>query len=175
MVPDAPINLGNLVAITLDDRIGLSWDDGLSNGGTSIIDYQVYFDDGLGTGVFIELASALTERKYTASGLYSGLLYTFRIKARNSVGYSDLSAHITILAAQVPDIPLQPTTEISDKFNVKILWSAPYSGGTSITGYKILIRTADVSVYALIEECNGFDLTILANTQCTVAITTLKA
>ena len=99
MVPDAPINFGNLVEITLDDRIGLSWDDGLSNGGTSIIDYQVFFDDGLGTGVFIELASALTERKYTASGLYSGLLYTFRIKARNSVGYSDLSAPITILAA----------------------------------------------------------------------------
>jgi hypothetical protein len=39
VVPDAPISLANLVAITLDDRIGLSWDDGLSNGGTSIIDY----------------------------------------------------------------------------------------------------------------------------------------
>jgi len=72
-------------------------------------------------------------------------------------------------------MPQQPTTEISEKFNVKIVWSAPYTGGTPITGYKIWIRTADVSVYELSEECNSLDLTILANIQCTVAITTLKA
>jgi hypothetical protein len=34
LVPDPPINLANVVSITLDDRIGLSWDDGLSFGGT---------------------------------------------------------------------------------------------------------------------------------------------
>lgn len=44
LVPDAPITLANVLSITLDDRIGLSWNDGLSNGGTSIIDYEVWYD-----------------------------------------------------------------------------------------------------------------------------------
>jgi hypothetical protein len=29
LVPDAPINLANILSITLDDRIGFDWDDGL--------------------------------------------------------------------------------------------------------------------------------------------------
>jgi hypothetical protein len=34
LVPDAPVLLENVLSITLDDRIGLVWYDGLSNGGT---------------------------------------------------------------------------------------------------------------------------------------------
>jgi hypothetical protein len=34
LVPDAPVLLENVLSITLDDRIGLVWQDGLSNGGT---------------------------------------------------------------------------------------------------------------------------------------------
>jgi hypothetical protein len=49
LVPDAPINLANVLEITKDDRIGFIWEDGHSNGGNSIIDYQVWYDQGLGT------------------------------------------------------------------------------------------------------------------------------
>lgn len=34
LVPDAPVLLENVLSITLDDRIGLVWFDGESNGGT---------------------------------------------------------------------------------------------------------------------------------------------
>lgn len=44
LVPDPPINLANDMDITLDDRIGITWDDGHSNGGNSIIDYQIWYD-----------------------------------------------------------------------------------------------------------------------------------
>ena len=59
----------------------------------------MWYDDGVGTGVYIELVSALTEREYTATGLYSGVTYSFKVKARNSVGYSELSNAFEIIAA----------------------------------------------------------------------------
>lgn len=45
------------------------------------------------------LISGLTTRSYTATGLYSGTEYNFKAKARNSVGYSELSAAVVIVAA----------------------------------------------------------------------------
>jgi hypothetical protein len=44
LVPDAPVTLQNVPSTTLDDQIGLSWVNGPSNGGTVIIDYEVYYD-----------------------------------------------------------------------------------------------------------------------------------
>jgi len=83
------------------------------------------------------LASGITKRSYTSISLYSATTYSFKVKARNSVGFSDFSLPISILAAQIPDIPLAPTTTISDRWNVVIDWIAPYNGGTPITSYTI--------------------------------------
>jgi hypothetical protein len=42
-VPDAPINLVNVPAVTTAYQVGLSWQDGPYNGGSPVIDYQVSF------------------------------------------------------------------------------------------------------------------------------------
>ena len=39
--PDSPINLKENTEITWGSRIGLSWEEGLSNGGTPVIDYTI--------------------------------------------------------------------------------------------------------------------------------------
>jgi len=62
------------------------WDEGF-NGGTPIIDYQVQYDQGL--QMFTTIASGVTDRYYTVTGLTIGITYTFRVKARNEFGYSD--------------------------------------------------------------------------------------
>ncbi len=65
---------------------------------------------------------------------------------------------MTILAAQIPDIPAEPTTTISDRWNVIIGWSAPYNGGAPITSYTIEIRTSDVTIYRTdLSDCDGSD------------------
>jgi hypothetical protein len=65
---------------------------------------------------------------------------------------------VTILAAQIPDIPAAPTTSISDRWSVVIDWSAPYNGGTPIISYTVEIRTSDVTVYRVDStDCNGND------------------
>ena len=60
LVPDPPINLANNLLTTLDDRIGITWEDGPSNGGSQIIDYEVWYDQGLQTNQFVILHSAVT-------------------------------------------------------------------------------------------------------------------
>jgi hypothetical protein len=40
-VPDAPIDLTNVPAITTASQVGLSWTDGVATGGSPILDYTV--------------------------------------------------------------------------------------------------------------------------------------
>ena len=68
-----------------------------------------------------------------------GLTYKFKVVARNAFGLSADSAELAILAAQMPDKPLTPSTTIGGA-NVVIDWVAPHDGGSPITGYKIYIR-----------------------------------
>jgi len=43
-VPDAPINIVNVVTVTSATQIGLSWTAGHSTGGSPIIDYRIWSD-----------------------------------------------------------------------------------------------------------------------------------
>lgn len=45
--PDPPINVGEDVTKRGATHIGLVWEDGASNGGTSIIDYEIWYDQGI--------------------------------------------------------------------------------------------------------------------------------
>jgi hypothetical protein len=48
-VPEPPIAISNVPEITNFNTIGLSWLEGLNNGGTSVIDYRVSYNMGSGT------------------------------------------------------------------------------------------------------------------------------
>lgn len=97
----------------------------------------------------------------------TGVWYTFRVIARNSVGYSDYSDPITILAAQIPDQPEAPTTSIVPvsflNDNLRIEWLAPNNRGYHITSYIIKIRTSDgVSFTEDVVDCDGTDPVVMA-------------
>ena len=57
-VPSAPISLANDASVTTDTVIRFTWSNGASNGGATITDYTVYYDQG--TGTFVELESGVT-------------------------------------------------------------------------------------------------------------------
>jgi hypothetical protein len=75
-LPDAPINLANNAAITSATTVGLSWEDGISNGGRDILDYKVWYDQG--TGSYTTLTT-LTSKTYTAINLTPGSTYKFKV------------------------------------------------------------------------------------------------
>lgn len=99
-VPDAPISLENIVATTERTQIGINWSPGTFDGASPVIDYTVLFDQG--TGTWIEHNSGITSATYTATGLTADTVYSFKVKARNIVGFSLESASISIRAATVP-------------------------------------------------------------------------
>ena len=44
LVPDAPIGLEDNILVTTASVIGFTWKDGLSRGGSPIIDYRITYD-----------------------------------------------------------------------------------------------------------------------------------
>lgn len=84
----------------------------------------------------------LEEEVYTTSYIYTpltqGTTYSFKVDARNSVGYSAESNTVSILAAQVPDQPSAPITVIEDT-NLRVSWLAPNNRGSVIQAYSISV------------------------------------
>ena len=96
--PDAPTSLANVPAITTGYQVGLSWSAPAFDGGSAIIDYAIWYEDGAGS-TFKELVSGLTTVSYTALSLTPGITYQFKVKVRNIYGYGEFSSVISILTA----------------------------------------------------------------------------
>ncbi len=74
-MPDAPVNLQNMVSVTSDVKIGLKWADGPSNGGSPILDYLVSWDlEGN-----YETLAITTSNTYTSLNLIPGRTYIFKL------------------------------------------------------------------------------------------------
>jgi hypothetical protein len=104
-VADAPISLANDPLTTTDTVIRFTWSDGSSDGGSPVIDYTVYYDQGSST--YVELEAGVTTQYYlTSVTLSAGTTYVFKVQARNSVGLSGDSVELSVLAAKLPDAPV---------------------------------------------------------------------
>jgi hypothetical protein len=142
--PDAPLNLADVPLVTSGTQIGLSWTDGLANGGGAVLDYRISSAEI--TGSYSVLATNVLTKSYTALGLTAGTSYKFKVEARNSYGYSTASNEVTILAAEAPARPIAPTTAVSGN-SVIISWSEPATNGSPIIGYSISILAKDGLFY----------------------------
>jgi hypothetical protein len=73
LVPDAPISLANNKAVTDAFKIGLTWKDGASNGGSPVLDYTVYYSiDGGSLKAFepVTVTSFVTTVELVPGGIY---------------------------------------------------------------------------------------------------------
>jgi hypothetical protein len=134
--PDSPLNLRDVAIVTAKWQVGLEWDDGAENGGSALIDYKVTY--GEQDGSYNLEVPGITEKSFTVEGLTTGTYYKFKVQSRNAYGLSDFSNEVIVLAAQVPDMPLAPTTSIVGDF-VQIDWVQPNEQGKQIIGYQIFI------------------------------------
>ena len=173
-VPDAPVSLANDVAVTASGVVGLTFADGATDGSSSIIDYTVFYDQGAATATWIELTSGLLTNSYTATGLTTDVVYTFKVYARNIVGLSVASSDVVIRAAAIPAQPAAPTTVVNG-VNVDITWVLPDTGGSEILSAKIMIKQADGSFSEEMTNCDGSNSGILAASTCAVPISVLRA
>jgi len=108
LVPDAPLNLRDNLLVTSARKIGLLWQDGVSNGGKLVIDYVVSSDQSIGE--WIDMVYGVETQSYTTTfPVLAGATYLFKVRSRNSVGLSDYSNIVSILVAQAANPPDAPT------------------------------------------------------------------
>ena len=137
LVPDAPVSLTNDPTVTTDTQIRFTWSAGASDGGNAVIDYAVYYDQG--TDSFVLLDGAVTDQFYlTTVTLTAGTTYKFKVTARNEVGSSLDSEVVEILAAKLPDAPinLANVPELTTAYQVSLSWEeGAYNGGSPVIDY----------------------------------------
>jgi hypothetical protein len=136
-VPSEPYGLSKEWDLTTTTEIGLMWNAPNFDGGQSILDYRVWFDQG--TNSFAVLAENVVTLPFVATPVVKGNTYKFKVQARNSVGYSAFSDEFSVTAATIPSQPAQPTTSLTDNL-LTVKWTQPAENGQVITSYQVYIK-----------------------------------
>lgn len=86
-IPDAPISLINVAAITDVTKIGLSWKNGKSNGGSVITSYTISYAK-VSESTFTEvLGTTITATQYTTNfAIEASISYKFKVRAISAIG-----------------------------------------------------------------------------------------
>jgi hypothetical protein len=114
------------------------------------------------------------QKYYQATGLTAGVTYAFKVETRNENGHSDYSEPVSILCATVPDTPAQPSTTVIGN-QVVFNWDTPVDNGLPVLGYNVYIRQFDLVYITDRTICDGQELTVIQNTECTVPLDRLSA
>jgi len=104
-----------------------------SNGGAAIDSRQI----GYGTNPSAPTTNIASDGSTTVSGLTPGTQYYFWARTHNSRGYGPWSARSTATTTRIPDAPGTPTLSGISTTSVTVSWTAPFNGGTPITGYEL--------------------------------------
>lgn len=85
-------------------------------------------------------ADGLTSKLATITGLTPGTYYDIVVSARNLIGSSLDSSKLTVLAAQIPDAPINLANDAANTNSAQIglTWDPPtFDGGSSVLDYSI--------------------------------------
>ena len=69
--------------------------------------------------------------------LVPGGYYQFKVSALNSIGESQMSTALVMIAATVPDAPTVPQFVESDRTSITLSWSVTYNGGAVVDDFEI--------------------------------------
>jgi len=76
-IPDAPTDLANDATVTTSSQIGLTWNEGATNGGAAVIDYTINY--GFATGSYTNSIDSITALSNPVTGLTVGVTYKFKV------------------------------------------------------------------------------------------------
>jgi putative cell wall-binding protein len=126
-VPGAPTDA---TAVRGNASADVSWTAPADNGGSVITGYTVTSSPG-------GLTCTTATTGCTVSGLTNGTAYAFTVTATNGVGTGSASAPSNSVTPAT--VPGAPTGVVATRGNTQatVSWTAPASGGSSITGYTV--------------------------------------
>ena len=124
------------------DKIDIQWTLP-ADGGSSITDFVIYTDGGTGSfspltptaGSGSTLTYSITENGH---GISDGVNYGIRVAAVNDVGEGQPSETVYIIAAQIPDAPVDLIATAASDVSITIEWTDPaFNGGSDVTDFKV--------------------------------------
>ena len=168
-VPSAPTGLSaNAVSPT---QVNLFWN---APSGFTITGYKIEYKAGSGSYTTLATTtgtSTATVTNYAHTGLTTGVTYSYKVYAINSVGTSVASSEITITptVSSTGTLPASPTgltaTPISPT-QANLSWTASAHGGYPIIGYKIEYRIGG-GPYSILVANTGNTATTYSHTGMT--------
>jgi large repetitive protein len=116
----------------------LSWTAPLDNG-LPVLEYEVLVSTGF--------ALNTTNASVLVGSLTFTTVYTFRLRSRNLVGWSDWSVSLSFTtSADVPLPPYNVTSTLTLHTSADIVWAVPNSRGAPVVGYQAAITNGTGSV-----------------------------
>lgn len=138
VVPSTPV--APTMVSQSESAIAISWTAPTDTGGTPLIGYKIQWNGGTGnTFSTIHNHSEVLSLAFTKSdNIQAGKTYELRIIAINAVGDSQPSPSKAILAATIPNAPVNLAKVTSTKTSVTLSWSVPtHNGSSNIIGYRV--------------------------------------
>lgn len=129
--PQAPL-LSPLAAKPRDGAVDLAWTPNDANG-SPILEYEVAYGPSAAQKVSCALATVCT-----VDGLHNGRTYTFTVRARNEVGWSEHSNAVVGRPDKVPDAPTDVRVE-GGRNTLTVSWQTPRGAFSAPTGYTVTI------------------------------------
>ena len=162
-VPGAPTGLS---ATGSGTTVSLTWTPP-SDGGATILGYNLYQGTTAGgeSKTAVNGSARITTTSYSVTGLTRGTPYFFTVKAVNAYGSSGASNEAS--ATPVDTVPDAPTgvTATPSVHSVALAWTAPFDGGSPITGYNVFEGTTSGGESST--AVNGSVLIVVTNTVVT--------
>ena len=126
-------------------QLTVAWTAPTANG-LSITDYDVQYRKSSATD-WSEWAHTGTAVTATITGLDGAATYEVRVRAESSAGDGPWSATTSLSTnAGLPDAPATPTLLLSSG-QITVQWTAPYNGGSALTGFKAQYKESSASTW----------------------------
>lgn len=146
-VPSTPfLNVDTSVA----GQATLSWTPPAASGGATLTGFNV--QESVGGGYYNAITSggcsglSASSSTCTITGLTTGVTYSFRIDAVNTVGAGSYFAASAEATATAPTAPQGVSATLASNSSATVSWSAPSSnGGSPLTGYVVKYSTNNTS------------------------------
>lgn len=148
--PSIPLNLNTTFGY---DYIKISWESPVDNGGSPILEYNIY--RGIKSGIWGPIDTVQSfETEYNDTSISNDQRYYYVVTAVNGIGESNRSNEIVVVPFLKPKPPIDLISISSDDY-LHIYWQVPdHNGGTAIWKYNVY-RSSLSELSHLIECVNA--------------------
>ena len=123
-------------------KITITWTPPAFTGGDPVTGYYILrtHTDADGNEINKTYEVGLVVDTYVDRDVENGVTYTYKMKARNSIGTGKETEPKTAKPYTVPNAPKNFTGEGESNTSIRLSWAAPdYDGGDSITSYRVRV------------------------------------